>query len=156
LKQVNSSPEEELLRLGYQIRSQALGVPGALVRARVLPWKGLVLLDPEGVADLSRRLECRGLAGQARERILAHELFHVLAPACPESLAELAAHLFAGGLLNLQDFPGAIDLPDPAWEARPAEAWFLCQPSIWARTSACRAAESNSGRQEKTSTCKTC
>jgi len=130
LKNVESSPEEELLKRGFRIRVQTLGIPGALVRARVLPRHGLVLLDPEGVADLAARLAGRGLAGQARERILAHELFHVLEPACPEPLAELAAHLFAGVFLSLEDFPGAIDLPDPAWEARPAEAPSSSQPFV--------------------------
>jgi hypothetical protein len=115
LKSAEAPAEVELLKRGFRIRLQALSIPGALVRARVL------LLDPEGMADLSGRLARRGLPGPARERILAHELFHVLEPACPEPLAELAAHLFAGALLNLRDFPGAIDLPDAVWEARPAE-----------------------------------
>lgn len=121
LKSSGASAEVELLKRGFRIRLQTLSIPGALVRARVLPRQALVILDPEGMADLSGRLARRGLPGPARERILAHELFHVLEPACPEPLAELAAHLFAGALLNLRDFPGAIDLPDAVWEARPAD-----------------------------------
>ncbi len=112
LAQVGSPPEEELFRRGYRIRLETLSVPGALVRGRVLIEQRLVLLDPEGLEDLSERLRRRGLSGEARERILAHELFHVLEPECPEDLAELSAHLFAGRLLNLEEFPGALDLED--------------------------------------------
>lgn len=121
LKSAAPPAEVEFLKRGFQIRLQSLSIPGTLVRARVLPHRGLVFLDPEGMADLAERLARRGLPGPTRERILAHELFHILEPACPEPLAELAAHLFAGAFLNLRDFPGAIDLPDTVWEARPAE-----------------------------------
>ena len=107
------SPLEELRARGYTVAEGPLGVPGALVRARVDLARRRILVDPQGLEDLSTRLLRRGLGGEALQRILAHELFHVLDPACPEALAELAAHLFATDLLGLEDFAGCLDLPEP-------------------------------------------
>ncbi len=116
---MDRTPEEELLSRGYRVLHRPLGVPGAMVRARV-DLAGLqVLLDPEGLADLDRRLRESGVAVEARPLVLAHELFHVLDPGCPGRLAELAAHLFAGELLGLGDFAGAVDLPATSRPARP-------------------------------------
>ena len=106
---VDRPPEEELGARGFAVVEGNLGVPGALVRARVDLDRRRVVLDPEGVEDLARR----GV-GPARACVLAHELFHVLDPGCPARLAELAAHLFATEALGLEVFAGAADLPRPA------------------------------------------
>ena len=46
----------------------------------------------------------------ARELILAHEVFHLLQPACPESVAELAAHLFASEHVKSKIFAPLIGI----------------------------------------------
>ena len=126
---VNRTPEEELLSRGYRVLLRPLGVPGALVRARVDLVGLQVLLDPEGLADLDRRLRESGVAVEARALVLAHELFHVLEPGCPRRLAELAAHLFAGALLGMRHFPGAVDLPATSGPARPGpQEWGAMGP----------------------------
>ena len=104
---VSRPPEEELLDRGFAVVEGSLGVPGAVVRARVDLGRRLVVLDPDGVEDLARR----GV-GPARACILAHELYHVLDPGCPARLAELAAHLFATEALGLEQFAAAAD-PSP-------------------------------------------
>lgn len=42
--------------------------------------------------------------------VLAHELFHILQPQCPPSLAEASANLFAAGLRHLSYYPGCLDI----------------------------------------------
>ncbi len=106
---VTRGPEEELEVRGFRVRIHPLSVPGALVRARVDLDQRRVLLDPQGLEDLEGRLRGRGWKVPARTLALAHELFHVLDPRCPGPLAELAAHLFAGALLDLEGYPGELD-----------------------------------------------
>lgn len=44
------------------------------------------------------------------DTIVAHEAFHALHPDCPDSVAELAAHLFAGRVSGFPGFGGLIDV----------------------------------------------
>lgn len=59
-----------------------------------LRWRAVLDMETRLLKVYERAVE-ELQTENARELILAHEVFHLLDPACPHKIAELAAHLFA-------------------------------------------------------------
>lgn len=119
LRMTRRSSEREFEGRGFVIRVAdlswpQLGGPKVRLRARLNLRSKELLLDPQAEADLHGELEMMGfpLSPSPREVILAHELFHMFCPKCPSVLAELAAHLYAAEVLQLDYFPGLLDIAD--------------------------------------------
>ena len=120
LRLTKRSMEREFEGRGFTIRIQDLSWPvrgkGSCVRLRArlnLRTKELVL-DPKAEADLHNELEAMGfpVSPSPRDVILAHELFHLFCPKCPSDLAEMGAHLYASEQLDLEYFPGLLDVSE--------------------------------------------
>jgi hypothetical protein len=120
LRSTKRSVEREFEGRGYAIRVADLSWPqiGATTQVRLRARLNLrskeLILDPQAEADLHGELEMMGfpLSPSPREVIMAHELFHLFCPKCPEPLAELAAHLYAAEVLDLSYFPGLLDIAE--------------------------------------------
>lgn len=107
-------PEREFKGRGYEIVFQELGFGGVKLRARLNTTTKQLFLDPGSEADLFADLDRLGfpLEPSPIRLILTHELFHLFCPRCPADIEELAAHLFVAEELELEYFPGILDLPD--------------------------------------------
>ena len=105
-------PEREFHGRGYQVVYQELGFGGIRLRARLNTRTKQLFLDPESEADLFADLDKLGfpLNPSPKRLILTHELFHLFCPRCPVEVEELAAHLFVADELELDYFPGILDI----------------------------------------------
>jgi len=114
-KQTRRPAEREFEGRGFQVLYQPLGLGGVRLRARLCLRSKQLLIDPESEADLFQELDALDfpLDPSPKALILSHELFHLFCPACPGQTAELAAHLFCAELLELDYFPGLLDLVEP-------------------------------------------
>jgi hypothetical protein len=104
--------EREFEGRGFEVVYQELGFGGVRFRAK-LDIRGKTLyIDPGSEADLLFELDALGfpLAPTPKALIMAHELFHLFCPRCPSGIAELAAHLYCADVLDLDYFPGLLDL----------------------------------------------
>lgn len=111
-RQLRRSAEREFEGRGIEIAFQDLTFGGVRVRARLNLKAGKVYIDPAAEADLFQELDRLGfpLSPSPKQLILTHELFHLFCPRCPSALEELAAHLFCASVLELDYFPGLLDL----------------------------------------------
>ncbi len=105
-------PEAELLGRGIKLSVQSLSFGSVKFRARLNLRHQELVVDAQAEADLHEEMLRLGFPvhPSARELILAHELFHVLCPRCPSDLAEMAAHLYAALVLDLDYYPGILDV----------------------------------------------
>lgn len=111
LAQIHSPAREELRARNIRLVPADLRIGSVVVRARLELDQGRLLYDPAAARRLGEAMAWGGLDRPADplDLVLAHELFHVLEPECPEPEAEAAAHLFATELLKLDYFAGSVD-----------------------------------------------
>lgn len=114
MRQTKRSVEREFLGRGFAIGVADLSFGKVRYRARLNIHRKLLVLDSLGEADLHQEMEMLGFptSPTARDLIMAHELFHLFCPRCPTKLAELAAHLYCAEVLELNYFPGILDIAD--------------------------------------------
>lgn len=114
VKQTKRRVEKEFEGRGYAICVSELSFGNVRYRARLNTYRKLVILDTLAEADLHQEMESLGFptSPTPREVILAHELFHLFCPRCPNKLAELAAHLYCAQVLELDYFPGILDIAE--------------------------------------------
>lgn len=112
LRQTRRRSERELCGRGFVIRVQELCFAGVVLRAKLDTHRKELLIDPNAEADLHEAMERLGFPvhPSARALILAHEVFHLFCPKCPEEIAEMAAHLYVSECLGLEYFPGILDI----------------------------------------------
>jgi len=117
--------EEHLEAAGLSVvDAEGAACPGSLLRA-VLDLDGKrITVYGEPMRELEEAMERFPLSfGEPPRRIvLAHELFHLLAPGCPPERAEMSAHLFATLLLKLPHYAGLLDAAHLAHRRGRAEA----------------------------------
>ena len=113
-KQTKRSAEREFLGRGFDVLYRELSFGGVRLRARLSLRDKEVLIDPSAEADLHQELDTLGfpLFPSPKDLVLSHELFHLFCPRCPSSVAEIAAHLYCAEILELDYFPGLLDLAD--------------------------------------------
>ncbi|MBI3929913.1 MAG: DUF4127 family protein [Armatimonadetes bacterium] len=111
LARVRGPAAEEFRRRGFELVPCDLRVGPVSVRARLELDRRRVLFDPASLAELREAMRWAGLDRPADplDLVLAHELFHLFDPGCPDELAEAAAHMFATELLGLDYFAGTLD-----------------------------------------------
>ena len=104
--------ERELSGRGFDIRIQELSFAGVVLRAKLDTYRKELLIDSNAEADLHEAMESLGFPvyPSARALILAHEVFHLFCPRCPDDIAEMAAHLYVSECLGLDYYPGILDL----------------------------------------------
>ena len=91
-----------------ELSQQPHRLAGVRFRARLDLHARRLTLYAGALDELQDRCPDRRLLSQV---VVAHEVFHLLSPDCPGSLAEAAAHLFAARCCGLDEFPGIWDLP---------------------------------------------
>jgi hypothetical protein len=111
-RQTRRNAEREFRGRGYSLNYQELTFGGTRVRAKLDVRNRTVFIDPGSEAELLGQMDLFGfpLSPAPKHLILAHELFHLFCPRCPAQLAELAAHLYCAEVLQLNYFPGLLDL----------------------------------------------
>lgn len=114
LRRTKREVEREFLGRGYAICVDDLSFGKVRYRARLNTYRKVLVIDSLAEADLHQEMELLGFptSPSPRDLILAHELFHLFCPRCPNKLAELAAHLYCAQVLNLCYFPGILDIAD--------------------------------------------
>ena len=115
-RQTRRCADREFEGRGFEIVYQELSFGGIRLRAKLDLRGKQLIIDPGSEADLLYELDTLGfpLDPSPRDLILAHELFHLFCPRCPSEVAELAAHLYCAEKLNLEYFPGLLDLVEPS------------------------------------------
>ena len=115
MRQTRRSAEREFQGRGFQIVYSELSFGEVRMRARLNIRSKTLFIDPGSEADLLQEMDSKGfpLSPSPKDLILAHELFHLFCPRCPSQIAELAAHLYCAESLDLDYFPGLLDL-DPS------------------------------------------
>ena len=113
-RQTKRSAEREFLGRGFEFLYQELSFGGVRLRARLSLRSKEILIDPLAESDLFEELEMLGfpMSPTPKDLILNHELFHLFCPRCPGPVAEIAAHLFCAQILELDYFPGLLDLAE--------------------------------------------